>query len=1350
SEEPPIAEKPSQVPGEHGELDLENEAKLAQQHSAPAQKQLSAPLEQFGLPEAKAIEAGPKPTEQLTGAPERPALPRGPIQQPSTPSEQRGNLQAQIKSVTQELLQAPDENAKQAAITKGAALVKQLNDLGPEPPPEPKPAEPPKELDGKTQAKLARLKTDLKTAEDSAIKGRGWTNRNAARNRATLIEGQIKDIETEYGIRKPAGPTPNEIAIQKEEAARKGDRDIMVRQEIPKGSSTSGLPLPEMNPEEKADIERRVGRPLTNDEAHLARVRDTVAKAAEAGPSSETEDAREAHRETLARPVDTDRGEKAPADLAKESGLVYKGPTVKNEPTSPQQFEHPDHPGVTMAIAAKDMPAMTAETLKQRMDAKLGEGAIVPKVETESGRAARILKAAKEQNFTPEQLKAMEPRTGGPRDYYKALTPEEKPAVDEMIETYKNGGWHGQHSIDDYYRFNRPNWKGLPIEERIARVYKINEPAIRSEVEARAGEFKDLAEQFRSSDPEMARTLDDLVEGKIPHFFTVGELRNMIDRRLEDGAEKTELGQAFNDYEREPGEDRELDQAQAGEGAPPVEQPERGAKEAGGEETKLGDRPDADGLLGKGSRLSAGIDPTMVRDLYRSLNKTWDDVAEHVIQNVTKTGRTHADVEKVDPSLASRIRDYDNAPLYFKTKAEDLVKSIVGPLDRSQERLFSLLADADARANLEKNHPDEYAKAVKDPEIQKAIERYRPIEQELTKARTAIGGEILDRDYLRRVYTEHTSGIGKRTSATERPTPAGFDKVITPQRADKYSRAASAEYHYKNGLHEFGPAFATKYVGTMTKLAEHRAAAEFLSHSTKLEPGDEQPVTINYNGKTFYRPDVAQMIREAKPGPESEAIARDLGVEQLPKPKDAPKYAIYDPKAGKPGAGPLDRYAGPQEVIDALHGLHEQPLDKQGIISRFIREQVVGGGFGIPHFMNEVRQISATFAGASGNPVNWVRAIKVLADDGLKERALSRTNDPTFDALLKHGGISPMGIESYKSYVGGNFNPANWFRAFGKVGHHYHFDAGGFDQRGRLFIADRIKAAEPQLSDERVAQLVNEQLGQYNRTTWTDFQKRVGPYMMFPGWDFSSINWALRHPIKTAVAPAILTFLANQAIHSLKGNKDRDEFDPFSIHVGNHSFGAPFIHQPLSKHLFEPVGRAVEEMFKGGDTRQVVTAGARAVPQAIAAPLTMARPDLALPAELAVNKSRFGKDIVEKGDWTRQGTILPNKGLEDEAKHVASVLFPAAQRVTEGGEDWFEALLGNFGIQRQKEKPRRPEIPTRIQDVYNVEDEIRDIKAQADTIARDHELTQDEKDEALSDLRKQYKEALQRYAKQQH
>lgn len=751
-------------------------------------------------------------------------------------------------------------------------------------------------------------------------------------------------------------------------------------------------------------------------------------------------------------------------------------------------------------------------------------------------------------------------------------------------------------------------------------------------------------------------------------------------------------------------------------------------------------------LLGKGSRLHAGVDPTMVRDLFDRMNRLYDQhIAGPAIEKMG-LGRSHKDVEAIDPKLASRIRRYEAAPQYFRTRAEDIANAITKGLTRKQERLFVLMADEQSRENLRENHPAEFAEALRDKAVQSALERYKPHADDLTKARTILGGSVMPGDHLPWMYPKHVSGIGQRVAETDLRS-GGFDRGITPQRVDQFGRKTTAEYHYANGLHEFGPAFVRKYSQTMTKIAEHATALDFLSEATKIESGDRQPPMIAYNGKRFYNPEILRMIREAAPGKASAALAESLGVKTLPKPKDAEAYAEYRPTTAKDAPA----YLGPRAVVQAMKGLAEETPGKMGPVGRFLQEQIIGMGLGVRHGFNLFRRITQQFPLGVSSPVNWVRAARVMTDGELRARALSRTNDPAYDSLLRWGGISPEGASAFKEYQGRNLNPANWLRAFAEIGNRWLFRPGGVDQRARLWMHDLVKSQRPDLSAEKISQLVREALGNYSRQNWTSTQRLLSRFLLFPGWDFSSIAWVLRHPIRTAVPPAILIMLANQAIHRAGGKQESgDQFDPFAIHVGGHSYGTPGFEEPLARAALKPIGRAAQALLEGETGRQAVGEGVRAVPQALAGIAGMTRPDFRLPFEIAANKTLFGKDIVAPGDYTRRGAAGFNQGAEDIGEHVLKSFFPLVERTTDQNQNAADALISNFGVSRYQENPRRAPFSERRQDMLNVKDDLRRLRERARAITTDRALSEDEKEERLAALREQARRMIARDRPQPH
>ncbi len=251
------------------------------------------------------------------------------------------------------------------------------------------------------------------------------------------------------------------------------------------------------------------------------------------------------------------------------------------------------------------------------------------------------------------------------------------------------------------------------------------------------------------------------------------------------------------------------------------------------------------------------------------------------------------------------------------------------------------------------------------------------------------------------------------------------------------------------------------------------------------------------------------------------------------------------------------RYLGPKEITNALTDYGREETGEPGSVRRFFQEQILGFGFGVSHVFNILRRVTQQTPGGAANPQVWVRALQVGLGKELRERGLSGLNDPTFDMLAKHGAISTGGVANLKEYIGGNLNPANWARGVAQIGHKALFEPssfggfGGIDQRARLYVADLMRSQRPELSDAQISRTVNDALGEYGRANWTDRQKLLGRFMMFPGWDFASLRWVLQHPIRTTVPPALVVMLANHALHSFGQNRDEDQNDISAIHIGD-------------------------------------------------------------------------------------------------------------------------------------------------------------------------------------------------------
>jgi hypothetical protein len=658
--------------------------------------------------------------------------------------------------------------------------------------------------------------------------------------------------------------------------------------------------------------------------------------------------------------------------------------------------------------------------------------------------------------------------------------------------------------------------------------------------------------------------------------------------------------------------------------------------------------------------LASGPNPRALIEGAKVLSRAWDErVARPLIDKVLKIGDKYQKARETDPAVAGGLHLLDNAPQYLRAKAAQEVHNVVGDLSRAQERLFTLMADADSRENLRTNHPQEYAQAQRDPAIQAARQKYKPLEQQLTVLREKMGGENLDQDYLRRVYEKHVAGVNKPT-AEGKPAESGqFDRVIRPQDVNPKSREASAEYHYQKGLHEFGPAFATKFVATHLKGLRDEVAQEFLSRATPLQHGAEDPRSIEYGGKRYFRPDVAREVRDAGA-------------------KGAKEYAYYDPTAGEKFPTPAEgRYLGPKELVKALTDYGRKEEAEPSALRRFFQEQILGFGFGVPHVFNILRRVTQQTPGGAANPQAWVRALQVGLSKELRERGLSGLNDPTFDMLAKHGAISTGEVANLKEYIGGNLNPANWARGVAQIGHKALFEPGSFgglggiDQRARLYVADLMRSQRPDLTDAQVSRGVNDALGEYGRANWTDRQKLLGRFMMFPGWDFSSLRWVLQHPVRTTLPPALVVMLANRALHSFGKNRDEDQSDISAIHIGDRAFSTGLLRESMARNLFRPALNYAQAKIRGESNQRALDEAARGITSGAGGLLSTLRPDLSGFVALATNRESLssGKEIVTKQDYDALGKILPSKALEKQAVFTVRRALPALDRMLDSNED---------------------------------------------------------------------------------
>lgn len=431
------------------------------------------------------------------------------------------------------------------------------------------------------------------------------------------------------------------------------------------------------------------------------------------------------------------------------------------------------------------------------------------------------------------------------------------------------------------------------------------------------------------------------------------------------------------------------------------------------------------------------------------------------------------------------------------------------------------------------------------------------------------------------------------------------------------------------------------------------------------------------------------------------------------------------------------RYALPKEIVEALNDAGREKelgaLSKKisqvlGPLTQFIRQQIVGLSLGIPHMANILRKVVQAQPGGALNPLAWVNSFKVAFSKELKARGISGTEDPTYDMLLRNAAVSEGAVPEYKRYIEGNMDADNWAQTLGnafkkggkegakvtplsaaaglgrlaieplnrfsEAGHANLFKPGGIDQRARLWLGDFLKDRYPGMNEQRIAHEVNQTLGRYNRASWTDVQRNLGPLMLFPGWDYSSMAFALKHPFKTAVAPAVLMLLANAAVHSIGSNKNDEKNDLERVHIGKYSARTNLFNDNMGTHMWGWALRGAKAGLDHKNAKQATGEIVKGVPGDVAGVTTgTMNPILSTPIQVGANRVSPGRaeEIAKTGDFKKKGKILPNKAAEDYADFAARRAFPIYDRATQAGQRpslaSFAGLAG-VNISEQKKKKR--------------------------------------------------------------
>jgi hypothetical protein len=243
---------------------------------------------------------------------------------------------------------------------------------------------------------------------------------------------------------------------------------------------------------------------------------------------------------------------------------------------------------------------------------------------------------------------------------------------------------------------------------------------------------------------------------------------------------------------------------------------------------------------------------------------------------------------------------------------------------------------------------------------------------------------------------------------------------------------------------------------------------------------------------------------------------------------------------------------------------------------------------------------------------------------------------------------------------------------------------GGIDQRARLYIADLLQSQRPELTDSQIAEAVRTQLGDYNRANWSDRQKMLARFMMFPDWDFSSMRWVIQHPVKTTAPPALVVLLANQALNQLGQNRAEDKYDISNIHVGDRSYGTSLVRESVARNLFRPAINYAQAKVRGENDQRAMAEASRGVTSGGGGLLSMMRPDLSGFLALATNRQGLfsSKEIVSKDDSAQPGKVLPSRAIEKQAVFAVRHAIPALDRMLDANEevDLRSFAGGNLGV----------------------------------------------------------------------
>lgn len=647
-------------------------------------------------------------------------------------------------------------------------------------------------------------------------------------------------------------------------------------------------------------------------------------------------------------------------------------------------------------------------------------------------------------------------------------------------------------------------------------------------------------------------------------------------------------------------------------------------------------KPTVEGVIAQPKRSSAEAGfatPGMLFDARKLPGELWRRFVADPLLRKAGMGAKYHEIREMSPTLADLFRQRDNAPAAYRQEAAQNVKNILGGADHAKERLAALWADADSRANLAQNHPAEYRQAQNDPEVQGIVARYQKYANDLTQERQAAGFATVPEDYLRRVYDEHMG----QTSGQP------FEKAVSFQDLPKKSRQATAEYHYQNGTHEFGPAYGTKYIAQKLIMLDRTIVEQMANEGTMVPKAGNLPSDIQFNGKTYYSPDQAKIVKS----------------------KDV--YGVYDPlKTTKFKVGDSAILA-PKNIVDVASAVDRGNGYKPGWLKQTFQKGVIGLGAGIPHaFANVPRRIMNSFEGGMANPKAWVASFKVLFGKELRQRAELGPDDPTLQALMRRGAAR---FDVENTSVGSKWPLLS-------AGHNLIYKPGtlgglgGVDVRARMEYADRLINQNPHMTLDQVSEKVENQFGKYTKENWTKTQQGMAHVVAFPGWIYSSIRAGLEHPLRATVPAAAMVYAINQALNKKGLNRVEDKDDISRIHVGDYALSPTVFSEPFAKAVAGPTLAAAQSLIRGGSKREIASQAEQAVPRSIGKASYVILPYYAVLMEVMFNRQFAGteKEVFRPGAFDRKGKYGLREGTEAILQHLGTRVIPQLGRLAPEGE----------------------------------------------------------------------------------